>query len=110
MDGGVALSVVDEALELADCRMVDLDAARRVPRSCRRSTLEEFDEDDLGMRQFAACAQQFPPRWVATDVTPPSAALTRVEPVRRGGDPGQGLAATVQDPSGCSRASGSSGS
>ena len=25
------LSVVDEALELADCRIVDLDAARRVP-------------------------------------------------------------------------------
>ena len=60
------LSVVDEALELATCRMVDLDAARRLPAFLPAAYLEEFDDDDLGMRRFVRAAQQFPPRWVAT--------------------------------------------
>ena len=40
------LSVVDEALELADCRMVDLDATRRVPALLPAVYLAEFDEND----------------------------------------------------------------
>jgi hypothetical protein len=59
------LSVVDEAVELADCRMVDLDATRRVPALLPAVYLAEFDEDDLGIRHFLNTANQFPVRWVA---------------------------------------------
>ncbi len=61
------LSVVDEALELADCRMVDLDATRRVPALLPAVYLAEFDEDDLGIRHFLNAANQFPVRWVAKE-------------------------------------------
>jgi hypothetical protein len=63
------LSVVDEALELADCRMVDLDAARRVPGLLPAVYLAEFDEDDLGVRRFLNAADKFPVRWVAKETT-----------------------------------------
>jgi hypothetical protein len=59
------LSVVDEALELADCRMVDLDAARRVPGLLPAVYIAEFDADDVGMRRFLNLANEFPVRWVA---------------------------------------------
>ena len=59
------LSVVDEALELADCRMVDLDSTKRVPALLPACYLAEFDEDDLGLRHFISAAQLFPTRWVA---------------------------------------------
>ena len=63
------LSVVDEALELADCRMVDLDATRRVPALLPAIYVAEFDEDDLGIRHFLNTAKQFPVRWVARETT-----------------------------------------
>ena len=63
------LSVVDEALELADCRMVDLDAARRVPALLPAVYLAEFDENDLGVRRFLGAADKFPVRWVAKETT-----------------------------------------
>ena len=61
------LSVVDEALELADCRMVDLDAARRVPALLPAVYLAEFDENDLAIRHLLSVASQFPVRWVAKE-------------------------------------------
>jgi hypothetical protein len=61
------LSVVDEALALADCRMVDLDAARRVPGLLPAVYIAEFDEDDTGIRRFLNLANQFPVRWVAKE-------------------------------------------
>ena len=63
------LSVVDEALELADCRMVDFDAARRVPALLPAVYLAEFDENDLGVRRFLNLADKFPVRWVAKETT-----------------------------------------
>ena len=61
------LSVVDEALELADCRMVDLDAARRVPALFPAVYLAEFDENDLAIRHLLSVSAQFPVRWVAKE-------------------------------------------
>ncbi len=61
------LSVVDEALELADCRMVDLDATRRVPALLPAIYLAEFDENDVGIRRFLNVATTFPERWVAKE-------------------------------------------
>jgi hypothetical protein len=61
------LSVVDEALELADCRMVDLDAARRVPALLPAVYLAEFDENDLAIRHLLNVSSQFPVRWVAKE-------------------------------------------
>jgi len=39
-------SLVDEALELAECRLVDLDAAKRIPRLLPAIFLSDYDEDD----------------------------------------------------------------
>ncbi|MEO7190179.1 MAG: hypothetical protein ABI051_03915 [Vicinamibacterales bacterium] len=61
------LSVVDEALELADCRIVDFDATRRVPALLPAIYLADFDEDDLGFRRFLNVADKFPARWVAKE-------------------------------------------
>jgi hypothetical protein len=61
------LSVVDEALELADCRMVDLDATRRVPALLPAVYLAEFDENDLEIRHLLNVSSQFPVRWVAKE-------------------------------------------
>jgi hypothetical protein len=58
------LSVVDEALELAQCRLVDLDAAQRVPALLPAIYLTEFNADDLGVRHLLNAANQFPARWV----------------------------------------------
>ena len=63
------LSVVDEALELADCRMVDLDATRRVPALLPAVYVAEFDEDDLDIRHLLNLANKFPIRWVAKETT-----------------------------------------
>ncbi len=63
------LSVVDEALELADCRMVDLDATRRVPALLPAVYLAEFDENDLDIRHLLNAATTFPVRWVAKETT-----------------------------------------
>jgi hypothetical protein len=63
------LSVVDETLELADCRMVDLDATRRVPAVLPAVYLAEFDENDLGIRHLLNVADRFPERWVAKDAS-----------------------------------------
>ena len=93
------LSVVDEAMELADCRMVDLDATRRVPALLPAVYLAEFDENDLGIRRFLNVADTVSgPLGREGDDMTTVYSLTRVEPVSRGGDPGRGLAATVQDP------------
>jgi len=59
------LSVVDEALDLAQCRLVDLDAAQRVPAVLPAIYLSEFSTDDLDVRHVLNVAQQFPQRWVA---------------------------------------------
>jgi hypothetical protein len=63
------LSVIDEAMGLADCRMVDLDATRRVPALLPAVYLAEFDENDLGIRHFLNVANKFPVRWVAKETT-----------------------------------------
>jgi hypothetical protein len=61
------LSVIDEALELADCRMVDLDAVRRIPALLPAVYVAEFDEDDLDIRRFLNLANKFPVRWIAKE-------------------------------------------
>jgi hypothetical protein len=61
----VLLSVVDEALELAQCRLVDLDAAQRVPALLPAIYLSEINADDLDVRHLLNTAQKFPQRWVA---------------------------------------------
>jgi hypothetical protein len=63
------LSVVDEALEIADCRMVDLDATRRVPGLLPAVYVAEFDENDLNIRHLLNVATEFPVRWVAKETT-----------------------------------------
>lgn len=62
-------SVVDEALELSDCRMVDFAAARRIPALLPAIYLADYNADDVGLRHFLAQAIDFPVRWVST-VTP----------------------------------------
>jgi hypothetical protein len=57
--------VVDEALELSDCRMVDLEAAKRVPGLLPAIYIAEFDEDDVGLRRLLGLASVFPDRWIA---------------------------------------------
>jgi hypothetical protein len=66
MESGL-FSVVEEALELADCRMVDFDAARRVPGFLPAVYVSEFDEDDVGLRRFLGLAHSFPSRWVSAE-------------------------------------------
>jgi hypothetical protein len=58
-------SVVEEALELAECRMVDYDATRRVPAFLPAVYLAEYDEDDVGFRKLLGVAHTFPSRWVS---------------------------------------------
>jgi hypothetical protein len=65
-EGGL-FSVVEEALELADCRMVDFDAARRVPGFLPAVYVSEFDDDDFGLRKFLGLGQSFPSRWVSAE-------------------------------------------
>jgi len=61
------LSVVDEALELAACRLVDLDATRRVPGLLPAIYLAEFDRNDLDLHHLLNVADKFPVRWVAKE-------------------------------------------
>lgn len=58
-------SVVDEALELAACRMVDLDATRRVPALLPAAYVAEYDPNGLDVRKLLGAAATFPSRWVA---------------------------------------------
>jgi hypothetical protein len=59
------LSVVDEALELAQCRLVDLDATQRVPALLPAIYLDEYNDSDLDIHHLLNTANQFPARWVA---------------------------------------------
>ncbi len=66
------LSVVDEALELADCRMVDLDATRRVPLFLPAVYLAEFRRGrprHPALLQIVHKANTFPGRWVAKETS-----------------------------------------
>lgn len=63
------LSVVDEALELAQCRLVDLDAAQRVPALLPAIYLDEYSDSDLDIHRLLGTAKQFPMRWVAQGQT-----------------------------------------
>jgi hypothetical protein len=57
-------SVVEEALELAECRLVDLDATRRVPGVLPAIYISEFD-DDITWRDKIAAQVEYPRRYVA---------------------------------------------
>ncbi len=57
-------SVLDEALELARCRLVDLDASRRVPAVLPAIYISEFD-DEVPWRDLIAHAVEFPARYVS---------------------------------------------
>lgn len=57
-------SVIDEALELAECRLVDLDASRRVPAVLPAVYISEFD-DEVHWRDLFAQAVEFPVRYLA---------------------------------------------
>ena len=61
-------SVIDEALELAECRLVDLDASRRVPAVLPAIYISEFD-DDLKWRDVVHQRVEFPTRYVAKGVS-----------------------------------------
>jgi hypothetical protein len=63
------LSVVDEALELAQCRLVDLDATQRVPALLPAIYLDEYNDSDLDIHHLLSTAKQFPVRWVAKGTT-----------------------------------------
>jgi hypothetical protein len=55
---------VDEALELADCRLVDLDASKRIPRLLPAVYIFDFDEDDARpWRDIVATSAVDPARW-----------------------------------------------
>ena len=56
-------SVIDEALELARCRLVDLDASRRVPAVLPAIYISEFD-DEVPWRDLIATAVDFPARYL----------------------------------------------
>jgi hypothetical protein len=57
-------SLVDEALELADCRQVDLDAAKRIPRLLPAIFLSDYDEDDARpWRDILTSVTVDPARW-----------------------------------------------
>ena len=56
-------SVVDEALELAECRLVDLDASRRVPGVLPAIYISEYD-DDVKWRDLLHQRLDFPGRFV----------------------------------------------
>lgn len=57
-------SVIDEALELAECRLVDLDASRRVPAMLPASYISEYD-DEVRWRDIVNQRVEFPQRYVA---------------------------------------------
>ncbi|PVG80872.1 hypothetical protein DDE18_21050 [Nocardioides gansuensis] len=57
-------SVIDEALELAECRLVDLDASRRVPAMLPAVYISEYD-DDQRWRDILRQRVEFPQRYVA---------------------------------------------
>ena len=56
-------SVVDEAIELAECRLVDLDASRRVPGVLPAIYVSEYD-DDVKWRDLLHQRLDFPMRYV----------------------------------------------
>ena len=57
-------SVVEEALELAECRLVDLDASRRVPAVLPAIYISEFD-DEVPWKDIVHRLDAFPQRYVA---------------------------------------------
>jgi hypothetical protein len=60
--------LVDEALELADCRLVDLDASKRIPRLLPAVYIYDFDEDDArSWRDIVAATEVEPARWRWTE-------------------------------------------
>ncbi len=58
-------SVIDEAMELARCRLVDLDASRRVPAVLPAIYISEFDDEVADWRDLVAQAVDFPVRYLA---------------------------------------------
>ncbi len=58
-------SVVEEALELAECRLVDLDASRRVPAVLPAIYVSEFDDEVRPWRDVLQHLETFPVRYVA---------------------------------------------
>jgi len=56
--------LVDEALELAECRLVDLDAVKRIPRLLPAIFVSDYDtEDAKPWRDFVTAASFEPARW-----------------------------------------------
>ena len=65
---GSLFGVVDEALELADCRLVDLDATKRIPRLLPAIYISDYDEDDgRPWREIIAASAFETPRWRWTE-------------------------------------------
>ena len=61
---GALFGLVDEALELADCRLVDLDAAKRIPRLLPAIYISDYDEaDGRPWRDIIAASAFENPRW-----------------------------------------------
>jgi hypothetical protein len=58
-------SVIDEALELAECRMVDLDASRRVPGLLPAIYISEYDDDRPRYRDLVSQLDHMPSRFLA---------------------------------------------
>lgn len=62
--------LVDEALELAECRLVDLDAVKRIPRLLPAIFVSDYDADDAKpWRDFVTAANFEPARWRFTKET-----------------------------------------
>ncbi len=57
-------SVIEEALELAECRLVDLDATRRVPGVLPAIYISEYD-DEITWRDLIATQVAYPQRYFA---------------------------------------------
>jgi hypothetical protein len=56
--------LVDEAVELAQCRLVDLDAVKRIPRLLPAIYLSDYDETDAKpWRDILTAATFEPARW-----------------------------------------------
>jgi hypothetical protein len=58
-------SVVDEAVELAECRLVDLDGARRVPLFLPAAYIAQYDDTGANrLREIVEKANTFPARYL----------------------------------------------
>lgn len=63
-------ATVDEAVSLAECRLVDFDAVARIPAILPAIYVEEGDLDDFRVRPFLKAAHQFPHRWTTAVAQP----------------------------------------